>query len=63
MVRRGHQIETDIGPREVVDRQVPRLEQQMRVDAVGDDFAVEFDPYAPRRRLEHDLVIGIRLEP
>src|SRR6516165_10945407 len=63
MVRLGHQIETHIGPREVVDGQVSSLEQEVHVGGVGDLLAIEFDAHASRRGLECDLVVGIRLEP
>jgi hypothetical protein len=59
MVGRGHPIHPDIRAREVVDRQMPRLEQQVGVRTVGDDLAVELDAHPPRRGLEQDLVVGV----
>ena len=44
----AQQFHAHIGAREVVDRQVTRLEQKMRRRTVGNGLAVELDPHPPR---------------
>ena len=63
VIGRRHQIHAHVGARKVIDRQMPGLEQQMRIGAVGDGFAVEFDAHPARRWFEGDLVVGVGLEP
>ena len=52
----------NVGPGEIIDRQMARLEQQMRAGAVGDRRAVEGDAHPARRRFEQNPVVGVVLE-
>src|SRR6185312_5341203 len=56
---RPQQLHPHIGAGEIIDRHVPRLEQEVRGGAVGDRLAGELHPDPPRRGLERDPVAGV----
>jgi hypothetical protein len=55
----AQQVEPHIRAREVIDRQMPRFEQQVNACAVCDCLAAEGDAHAARRSLEGDPVVRV----